>query len=45
MTVRELFATVRRLWLLALAVFVLVFGIGVAAAYLPPERYLSLIHI
>lgn len=41
MTVRELFATVRRLWLLALAVFVLVFGIGVAAAYLPPERYRS----
>ena len=41
MTVRELLGTVRRLRLLALAVFALVCGAGAAAAYLPPEQYRS----
>jgi Mrp family chromosome partitioning ATPase len=40
-TVGDLTATLRRHWLLALAVFCVVFGVGVAATALSPERYRS----
>src|SRR5436190_1683994 len=39
MTVRDLWAALRRFWLLSLAFFAVIFGVGAAAALLPASRY------
>jgi Mrp family chromosome partitioning ATPase/capsular polysaccharide biosynthesis protein len=39
MTVRDLWAALRRFWLLALAFFAVIFGVGAAAALVPASRY------
>jgi capsular exopolysaccharide synthesis family protein len=41
MTIRELLELLRRFWAVGLAVFLVVMAIGIAAAYLPAERYRS----
>ena len=41
MTIRELISALRRFWPLSLAIFIVVFALGAAAALIPADRYRS----